>query len=889
MSEMIRVKAQTLLEHGYSVIPVRENKRSFGSWKEYQQHPIKIEEIPRRFNGAKHMAIICGQVSGSLENLDIDDVECRDALVSMIKAKHADILDKLVFTKTPNGYGIVYRYQGKVPGNLKLAMTWDEVEGPGEYEWNDRASLQAKQVDGKWVVSACRLETRGEAGYFLTAPSPGYEILEGSFENLQPISKSERDSIIAIAKTFDLRPLEEEVSETGKVFDSRKKIPWPGDIYNDNVDFEGLLLQYGWKRHGKTTDGVTYSRPGKTEKVGATLYNDGKLHIFSSNASPLEEGKQYTAFGVLAAMEFGNDWSTATKHIIEEGFEVHLTEAELKEILEDNPDQLEEAYNRSGLPESTVSQIAMDCGIPLPQGRRPGRIEVLYDKLELNRVVTECDAAMAAVEGEWGYYNYSGRVGYVTKDNTFMGYDKESLELRAEQSLYMTQWNIQNKKPKLEPIRVHTHVLNKLLVFPDSSAPKIIGFAQHPVVVNGEVIGIHDGFHKGIMFQRCTEMGFKVDDRSWMECYNRIVELFCDDILFKDKDLGQALFVSMMLTGLTRLGIPGGCPGYFITANEPGTGKSTLFEFISRIVYGRNVQSVDWGTDQVERRKEIISCLREGVECFVFDNIQQGEEVKSPILAQALSAGEFKSRVMGKGEMVHVQAQSLFVFIGNNLNMSTELARRLMTVELLASSENPARRKVKIKRIAEFCEAHRVEVVGCLLKMILEGEGMDDKIKRESGFTFWDKIVRNPILAQTGLDIMQGFEVSSDNSEENYDIASSIELLAAVFGVGPGNSFTTRELYLAIAEERWLSDDERISAAEIIQGVEEDAGVLKDAMISLNGRAAVSIKSLGKCMSQLDNRVTGNKRFVRHKTKSKKPIQHWVEIVEKGDEVEDLK
>ncbi len=878
---IVQETARTYLEEGFSVIPVSEDKKSIGGWKEFQKRRLTETELPKKFNGAQHMAVICGEISGQLEGVDVDDVDCWEPFQTMVKAKHADILDKLIFHQTPRGFSLIYRAESRIGGNRKLSMTWDKVDGPGEYNWNDRADVQARKVGEEWVVSTARIETRGEAGYFLTYPSPGYKILEGSFVGLKPISEEERHSILTIARSFDQRPPEQVQGhqKNKKYEDKGKTIPYPSDIWNREVDPEGLLLEYGWTRVGKTADGVTFARPGHKKRIGGTLYDDGMLMVFSSNAAPLEESKQYSAFGVLAAYDFENDWKAATQHVIEQGYHVEMTVEELKEVLEDNPDELEEAYKRSGLSESEVSQVACELGLELPQGKRPGRIEVLYDKLELNRVVGEVDAALVKVVGEWGYYRFSDRVGYVTDSNTFQPYDKDTLELRCEHSMYMTQWESgkNGKGPaKLKQCRVHGHILQKMLTYPDTSAPEIKGFSNHPVIgQDGKVIGLKDGFESGIMFKGVTGKGFKVDDRSFSECYQRVTELFCGDILFRNQELGRALFVSMMMTAVTRMGIQGGCPGYFITANEPGTGKSTMFEFVSRIVYGRLVESVDWGTDQGERRKEIIACLREGQECFLFDNIQQGEEVKSPILAQAISAGEFKARIMGKGEMTYVPAQSMFVFIGNNLNMSTELARRLMTIELLAKSQNPAQRKVQIVDVAGHCAEHRVEVIGCLLKMVQEGFSMTKEIERSSGFPAWDDMVRNPLYVETGIEVAGGFETSSNSSEETAGVGELLWLLVEVFGVG--TRFTAKEVYLAIADERGLSEREMEQAGKIRAMKEDECGMLRDGMVMWNAKSVSNLKSTGRVMAAMKDRVVGQYRFIRHETKSKAPVKHWVE------------
>lgn len=874
----IQQAATDYINAGFSVIPVLASKKSKGSWKEFQDHRLPLEDIQKKFNGSTHMAVIGGAVSGNLEILDIDDATIHEELFGMVKLKHKAILDKLVFTKTPRGFGIIYRCVSEVDSSLKLAMTHTEVEEAGIYTWNNRSDVEAVEVDGKFYIQACRAETRGRGGYSLVAPTPGYEVLEGSFEGLEPISAAERKSILDLARTYDERPVQfsSSVTKSTAYKPGKKKIPYPGDVFAAAANYPEMLEDHGWQKIGNIKGGTTWRRPGGTpKKISATLYEDGNLMVFSTNCQPLEAEKQYNAFAFYTAVEHGGNFSDSTKAVAEAGYVPSLSVDELKEILENNPDEIDSAYKRSGLTEADISQVVLDLGLEVPAGKGAGRRGILYDQLELSRVVTEMDLALSEVEGRWGYYWYADRIGYVTPGNTFTAYNVDNLELRAEDSFYTEQYG---KKSRLEGIRAPAHCLTKLLTYPDTTAPKIKGFAKHPVLIDGEIAGLVDGFEKGVMFKDCT--GFKVDERGYVECYNRIVELFCKDILFLDRVRGPALFVSMMLTAVARLGIEGGCPGYFITANEPGTGKSTMFEFVSRVVYGELVESVDWGTDSVERRKEIIANLREGQECFLFENIEQGEEIKSPILAQAITAGKFKARVMGKGEMVYVPAQSLFVFVGNNLTMSTELSRRLMTIELMAQTENPARRKVDIKNPTQYCIENRNEAMGCLLKMLKESVDMEDKLDQSSGFDFWDKMVRNPIFSEVQVDILHGFDESAASSEETASIGELIHSLRGVFGVGVENKFYTKDVFLAIADEFRLEDDEKRLAGEIRKGVEEECRQLRDGMILVNGRAADSLKSAGLVLVKLTNRISDEYRFVRNKTKSRTPVAHWIEFME---------
>ena len=883
MTSEIQEAAKYYIQNGYSVIPAGLDKKVMkGELTPFFEKILPMERIPQKFNGAPAIGLICGKVSGNTECLDIDDVDVKDDLIAMIKIKHKDIQDRLVYTKTPRGYGIMYKVEPDVNigGHQDLAVTHIKVDEPGVYTWNNRSDLKANlcKSDGCWYINAVRLETRATGNYTIIAPSPGYEVLSGSFEGLLPISGAARNSILNLARTFNEKPITS--SDYVKPAETKLKIDYPGSVYNKTADFPTLLKEHGWKKVGNISDSTTWQRPGgKSRKAGGQLYSDGQFHVYSSNAAPLEANKQYSAFAFFTFMNCDGDFSESTKLLAEAGYTPDMSIEEVTEVLKDNPDELQRAYDNSGLDQDVVTNIAIQLKLELPKGVRPGKRKVIYDQLDLSRVVEEMDDALAQVPGRWGYYFYADRLGYVTSDNTFLSYNVDNLELRSEDSFYTVAYGKAKagKKAKLEGIRAPTHCLTKLLTYPDTTAPKIKGFAKHPVLLNDKIIGLQDGFEDGIMFQGCNE--FEIDPRPYKECYDRIVDMFCKDILFLDKVKGPALFVSMMLTAVARLGIEGGCPGYFLTANEPGTGKSTMFEFVSRVVYGRMVESVDWGTDSVERRKEIIANLREGQECFLFDNIEQGEEVKSPILAQALTAGEFKARVMGKGEMVYVPAQSLFVFVGNNLTMSTELARRLLTVELMSNTQNPARRKVSIKNPTQYCLENRNEAVGCLIKMLQEGCKMKEKLDQSSGFDFWDRVVRNPILSETGVDVMHGFDESAESSEETAGITELILLLMGVFGVG--NQFTTKQVYLAIADDYRIQDEsEKKESAQIRSNNEDACLLLKDGMLIANANSANGLKSTGLVLGKLTNRISGNYKFIRNKTKSNKPVQHWIQVVD---------
>ena len=66
--------AKKYIKSGISIVPTDDNKRSIVPWKKYQSELASEEEINQHYNDpkAKGIAVICGQVSGNLEVIDID-------------------------------------------------------------------------------------------------------------------------------------------------------------------------------------------------------------------------------------------------------------------------------------------------------------------------------------------------------------------------------------------------------------------------------------------------------------------------------------------------------------------------------------------------------------------------------------------------------------------------------------------------------------------------------------------------------------------------------------------------------------------------------------------------------------------------------------------------
>jgi len=292
-------------ENGFQCLPVKKDKTpALGlSWKNglgEGQH-----------NGAYGIGLICGEKSGGLECLDFDnhfgdadEILKKYLAVPEVRAICKD--NNLPIEKTMNGgYHLVFRCD-KNDGNRKLAV---------------RRNSQNR--------SEALIETRGEGGYFVAFPTPGYSIVYNDLYSVGKISVVDRAVLFSHAEA-----LNEYVPEVKTEYES---IDRPGDMYNSDPnsvgEMESLLKSIGWTHVG----GTRWRRPGKEDGVSATLGHvaPGVFYVFSSNAGCFESMKAYSPFQVLALIKYDGDFSAAASGLVKprENSTVEKPAGELEKLL----------------------------------------------------------------------------------------------------------------------------------------------------------------------------------------------------------------------------------------------------------------------------------------------------------------------------------------------------------------------------------------------------------------------------------------------------------------------------------------------------------------------------------------------------------------------------
>jgi len=342
----MRKAAILLLSLGFSVIPTNADKTpALPSWKQYQKQPMGTETARKVFRNGHRLALVAGAVSGNLECLDFDKPDLFKPFINTLKSINRELAAKLVKRQTPSGgYHLIYRCQSPVNGNQKLAMSGNNKE--------------------TWI------ETRGEGGYFLTTPSPGYNILEHSLKETPLLTAEEVETLRSLARSFTekLAPIRHEKSTV--VTGER-----PGDDYNNKADesaWRNLLEPLGWSFTGKVTHGGKHlTRPGKNKGTSATLKN-GCLYVFSSNAGiPLGP---HDAFSAYTHLNYHGDFAEAAKELKHLGYGTH---SQSTNACKDTPAECPEPIP---LPDALAPVADFDFDL-LPATLRPWA-EDIYERIQ---------------------------------------------------------------------------------------------------------------------------------------------------------------------------------------------------------------------------------------------------------------------------------------------------------------------------------------------------------------------------------------------------------------------------------------------------------------------------------------------------------------------------
>jgi len=294
-----------LVDCGFSIIPVDENKCPIGSWKKYQTQARNKEEIDA-LNSPLY-----GLVTG-YNNLEVIDVDLKvfstlkeqndfwDEYLSFLKDNIDDFDLKFVIYKTKRqGYHILYKCD-KIQGNTKIAKLKEHKE----------AIIESRGIGGMVVV---------------------YEnkISKLSYSEIQTITERDRDIIWTISKTYN--NVEEQVVELPKIKSNtfNESIIKPWDDFNQKVSIFDIVKD-DVKVVRNLNDKYIVKRIGSENPTSGSIFkSNGCMYLFSTGTIYPHE-KLITPFIAYTYKFHNGNFTESASKIYKDGYGTRVVKKEVE-------------------------------------------------------------------------------------------------------------------------------------------------------------------------------------------------------------------------------------------------------------------------------------------------------------------------------------------------------------------------------------------------------------------------------------------------------------------------------------------------------------------------------------------------------------------------------
>ena len=343
--------AFSLIEKGFSITTLGEDKRANFAWSKYQKEIISKDQFSKYFDykggiykkdgfeikPTTGVALICG-----FKDLEVIDVDCKvikggakeivewkEEFFGFLKDNIENFNEKFVITATQNkGFHILYRNKN-VTKNTKIAT----LKGC------DQAIL----------------ESRGRGGYVKVYDSFFYGKY---YTDVKYISDEDREILWSCCKVYDYIKTEvvnHEKTESKKY--ESDLTPWD-DYNNKNKVLDIVSSNFSVVRNLK--DKIIVKRHGAESPHSGYIYKDNDLLYLFSTGTQYPHETALSAFACYAWRDFNGDFKEATKQAYQDGYGQRLKKEPPKELIIEVPKTKTEHFPIDVFPEPFANYI-LDC------------------------------------------------------------------------------------------------------------------------------------------------------------------------------------------------------------------------------------------------------------------------------------------------------------------------------------------------------------------------------------------------------------------------------------------------------------------------------------------------------------------------------------------------
>lgn len=338
-----------------------------------------------------------------------------------------------------------------------------------------------------------------------------------------------------------------------------------------------------------------------------------------------------------------------------------------------------------------------------------------------------------------------GILGYAENGLLFEGLDKYSIGYEITKMVSLVRFTDGMPTPIANPpLWIASDILkHKKRV----QVPQVKAILTHPFYNGTQLIDrygydaesqVFVDFDEPDLFDLDTDAHTAEDDVNlWRELLK--------DFPFKDESDFQNA-IGYMLTLIIRQGLNMGemPPLFCITAPREGIGKSLLTKVMIAAVIGDVPTDTDISPQQSNMSMEIGVILRSGSEYIIFDNVDPKRKMDIGELARAITEPKHKFRLPHTAEEVSYENKSVVVYTGSNVELTPELAKRMVAVRLADPGIAEKDRQVHVEGILHYVLENRHIYGSALLRMVKRwiDTGAAEAEKTTHRLRQWSRVIR---------------------------------------------------------------------------------------------------------------------------------------------------
>jgi hypothetical protein len=336
---------------------------------------------------------------------------------------------------------------------------------------------------------------------------------------------------------------------------------------------------------------------------------------------------------------------------------------------------------------------------------------------------------------------------------------------------------------------------------------------------------------------------------------------------------GKKISLAVALSGLISPVVRGAFPVvplHVSRAPIASSGKSYLWDIAASIAIGRLMPVTAAGKSEEETEKRLGAALLAGQPLISIDNVNG--ELAGDALCQIIERPTVNIRILGKSELVSVEARSTSVFCtGNNIVLVGDLVRRAIITSLDPELEKPELKVFGNDPVAMVLADRGKYIAACLtICRAYLVAGRPNKAGRLASFEGWSDTVRSALIWLGKADPVASIDASRAEDPERIQLREMLTAWADKIGFRVNKT---------LAQVIKVSEEINQSYGNLENPALRDA--LQAAVAKKNGPPGprgqqVDAGALGQWLRGRKGRILGGLRFASKTTKGHSAVW-WVE------------